>query len=333
MPYLDHAATTPVLPEAVAAVTEALGELGNASSLHGSGRFSRRRIEESREQLAAVLGARPSEVIFTAGGTESDNLAVKGIYWARHDENPRRRRVIASAIEHHAVMDAVEWLAAHEGADVTWLPVDSTGRVEPAALRAELAADPDSVALVSVMWANNEVGTVQPVAELAAIAHEFGVPIHTDAVQAVGSLPVDFAASGADALSLTGHKLGGMYGSGALLLRREQACVPLLHGGGQERDVRSGTLDMPRRPPSLSSGAPRSAPACARCARNWSRASGPASLTWCRTDIPRTGCPASRTSRSPDAKGTLCSCCWTHAASSVRPDRPARPGWPVRPTS
>jgi cysteine desulfurase len=245
MPYLDHAATTPVLPEAVAAVTEALGELGNASSLHGSGRFSRRRIEESREQLAAVLGARPSEVIFTAGGTESDNLAVKGIYWARHDENPRRRRVIASAIEHHAVMDAVEWLAAHEGADVTWLPVDSTGRVEPAALRAELAADPDSVALVSVMWANNEVGTVQPVAELAAIAHEFGVPIHTDAVQAVGSLPVDFAASGADALSLTGHKLGGMYGSGALLLRREQACVPLLHGGGQERDVRSGTLDVP----------------------------------------------------------------------------------------
>jgi cysteine desulfurase len=245
MPYLDHAATTPVLPEAVAAVTAALGEFGNASALHGSGRLSRRRIEESREQLAEVLGARPSEVIFTAGGTESDNLAVKGIYWARRDEDPRRRRVIASAVEHHAVMDAVEWLAAHEGAQVTWLPVDGTGRVDPAALRAELAADPEAVALVSVMWANNEVGTVQPVAELAAIAHEFGAPIHTDAVQAVGALPVDFAASGADALSLTGHKLGGMYGSGALLLRREQACVPLLHGGGQERDVRSGTLDVP----------------------------------------------------------------------------------------
>ena len=234
-----------MLPEAIAAISAALGELGNASSLHGSGRHARRRVEESREQLAASLGARPSEVVFTAGGTEADNLAVKGIYWARRDADPPRRRVIASSVEHHAVLDAVEWLATHEGAEVTWLPVDEHGSVAPSALRAALADDPDATALVTVMWANNEVGTIQPIAELAAISHEFGVPLHTDAVQAVGALPVDFAACGADALTMTGHKLGGAYGAGALLLRRDVACVPLLHGGGQEREVRSGTLDVP----------------------------------------------------------------------------------------
>jgi cysteine desulfurase len=184
-------------------------------------------------------------VILTAGGTESDNLAVKGIYWARRDADRRRCRVIASAVEHHAVLDAVDWLVEHEQAEVTWLPVDRTGRVDPAALRAAIAEDSDDVALVTVMWANNEVGTVQPVADLAAVAHEFGIPVHTDAVQAVGSVPVDFAAAGVDALTMTGHKLGGPPAAGALLLRREVRCVPLQHGGGQEREVRSGTLDVP----------------------------------------------------------------------------------------
>ncbi|MFN2559864.1 MAG: cysteine desulfurase family protein [Jatrophihabitans sp.] len=245
MPYLDHAATTPMLPEAVAAVTEAMGRVGNPSSLHTAGRTARRRVEESRETVAAALGARPSEVVFTAGGTESDNLAVKGIFWARRESDPRRRRIIASSVEHHAVLDAVEWLVGHEGADVTWLPVDRTGLVAPAALRAAIEEDPDSVALVTVMWANNEVGTIQPVSALAAIAHEYDLPIHSDAVQAVGTVPVDFAASGLDALTLTGHKFGGPPAAGALLLRRDVACVPLLHGGGQEREVRSGTLDVP----------------------------------------------------------------------------------------
>jgi cysteine desulfurase len=245
MPYLDHAATTPMLPQVIAAVTDAMGELGNPSSQHGAGRRARRRVEESRELLAAQVGARPSEVIFTAGGTEADNLAVKGIFWARRDAEPRRTRIIASSVEHHAVMDAVEWLVQHEGASVTWLPVDKFGRVAPASLRAAIEQDPDDVALVSVMWANNEVGTLQPITGLAEIAHESGVPLHTDAVQAVGAVPVDFAASGVDALTLTGHKLGGPYGAGALLLRRDTAAVPLLHGGGQERDVRSGTLDVP----------------------------------------------------------------------------------------
>ena len=243
MVYLDHAATTPMLPEVLTAMTPYFTEMaGNASSLHGSGRRARRAVEEAREGIARALGARPSEVLFTGGGTESDNLAVKGIYWARRAADPRRRRIIASAVEHHAVLDAVDWLVRHEGAEVSWLPVDRLGRVEPADLRAALAED---VALVTVMWANNEVGTVQPVAELAAAAREAGAPFHTDAVQAVGALPVDFTASGVDALTLSGHKIGGPKGVGALLLRVGVACEPLLHGGGQERDVRSGTLDTP----------------------------------------------------------------------------------------
>jgi cysteine desulfurase len=243
--YLDHAATTPMLPEAVAAMAEALARTGNASSLHTSGRRARRDVEEARERIAAAVGARPSEVVFTTGGTESDNLAVKGLYWARRDADARRTRVLVSAIEHHAVLDAAQWLGAHEGAEVELLEVDDVGRVRPEALRAALAKEPERVALVSVMWANNEVGTVNPIRELAAIAHEFDVPMHSDAVQAVGVLPVDFAAAGVDALSLTGHKLGGPIGAGALLLGREVVLTPLLHGGGQERDVRSGTLDTP----------------------------------------------------------------------------------------
>lgn len=245
MPYLDHAATTPMLPEVVRLMAVEMSEVGNASSQHASGRRARRRAEESREKLAAAVGARPSEVIFTGGGTESDNLAVKGIFWARRAADPRRRRVIASAVEHHAVLDAVEWLERHDGAAVTWLDVDEHGRVDPRTLADALAADPDGVAVVSVLWANNEVGTVQPIAELAEIAHAHGVPLHTDAVQAVSTLPVHFAESGVDALTLTGHKLGGPIGAGALLLGRDVPCVPLLHGGGQERDVRSGTVDTP----------------------------------------------------------------------------------------
>ena len=248
MTYLDHAATTPVLPEVRAAVLAAMELGGNPSSAHASGRRARRLVEESREALAAALGARPSEVVFTSGGTDGDNLAVKGLYWARRDAEPHRIRVLASAVEHHAVLDSVEWLVAHEGARVTWLEVDRVGRVHPEVLEAALADGPvgaDDVALVSVMWANNEVGTVQPVAELAAVAHAHGVPFHSDGVQAVGHLPVDYTASGVDALTVTGHKYGGPLGAGALLLGRTTDVTPLLHGGGQERDVRSSTVDAP----------------------------------------------------------------------------------------
>jgi cysteine desulfurase len=244
MAYLDHAATTPMLPAAIAAVTKELGEVGNPSSLHAAGRRARRVVEESRETIAAAFGARPSEVVFTSGGTEADNLAVKGLYWARQQER-RRARILASAVEHHAVLDPVQWLADAQGAEVTWLSVDALGRVDPQQLHDEVARDPDSVALVTVMWANNEVGTVQPVAECVAAAAAFGVPVHSDAVQAAGHLPLDFAASGLEALTVSGHKLGGPLGVGALLLRRSASPVPLVHGGGQERDVRSGTLDTP----------------------------------------------------------------------------------------
>ncbi|MDJ0460791.1 cysteine desulfurase family protein [Streptomyces sp. H27-C3] len=245
MAYLDHAATTPMLPEAALALTAQLAVTGNASSLHAAGRRARRSAEEAREMLAEALGARPSEVVFTAGGTEADNLAVKGLYWARRDADPRRVRVLASPVEHHAVLDAVDWLGEHEGATVEYLPVDSYGRVHPEALREAIERDPFDVALATVMWANNEIGTILPVRELADVAREFDVPLHADAVQAVGQLPVDFAASGLAAMTVSGHKIGGPYGIGALLLGREYTPVPVLHGGGQERHVRSGTLDVP----------------------------------------------------------------------------------------
>lgn len=243
--YLDHAATTPMLPEAIAAMTAELAHLGNPSSLHNAGRRARRVVEESREQIAEAYGARPSEVVFTSGGTEADNLALKGLYWARLAEDPRRTRVLVTAVEHHAVLDSAQWLASHEGARVSWLPVDEAAFLRPETLRAAIGEDPAAVALISVMWANNEVGTIQPIADLAAVAREHKIPFHTDAVQAAGQVPVHFAASGADALTITGHKIGGPVGAGALLLARGTEPVPVMHGGGQERDVRSGTLDAP----------------------------------------------------------------------------------------
>ena len=242
--YLDHAATTPMLPSALAAMTEQLQVAGNASSLHTAGRMARRVVEESRERIARALGARPSEVLFTSGGTEADNLAVAGTWLARRDEDPGRVRLVASSIEHHAVLDCVEHLVRHQGAKVTWVDPDASGVVSAQAVRAAIEEDPESVALVSLMWANNEVGTLQPVAEVAALAHEHGVPFHTDAVQAAGHVPVDFTASGADLLTVTAHKVGGPVGVGALLARRDAVLSPLSHGGGQERQVRSGTLDV-----------------------------------------------------------------------------------------
>ena len=248
--YLDHAATTPMFPEALAAMAQELARTGNPSSLHSAGRRARRVVEESREQIAQVYGARPSEVVFTSGGTEADNLAVKGLYWARQDGGRKggrsrtsRRRVLATAAEHHAVLDTVGWLGEHEGAQVEWIGVDQVGLADPEALRAAIERDPGDVALISVMWANNEVGAIQPIGELARVAAEYGIPFHSDAVQAAGQLGIGLATSGATALTITAHKIGGPVGVGALLLARGTDPVPVLHGGGQERDVRSGTLD------------------------------------------------------------------------------------------
>ena len=237
--YLDHAATTPMLPEAVEAMTRELTRVGNASSLHASGRSARRVVEESRETIAACVGAQPAEVIFTSGGTEAANLAIKGAFLAGLELG--RRGVVTSTIEHHAVLDSVAWLGRTAAADVRYLPVEEDGRLNISALAGTIDSQ---TALVSVMWANNEVGTLQPISKIAALAAQHDVISHSDAVQAVGHIEVDFAASGLDMLSFTAHKLGGPYGIGALLARRELRLAPILHGGGQERDVRSGTLDV-----------------------------------------------------------------------------------------
>src|SRR4051794_25042643 len=237
--YLDHAATTPMVPEAVEAMTRELTRVGNASSLHASGRSARRIVEESREAIAAQVGAQPAEVIFTSGGTESDNLAIKGGFWTGVESG--RRRVVTLTIEHHAVLDSVAWLGQSAAAEVRYVPVESNGRLNMPALAGTVDSD---TGLVSVMWANNEVGALQPIGQVAAMAAEHGAISHSDAVQAVGHVEVDFAASGLDLLSFTAHKLGGPYGIGALLARRELRLAPILHGGGQERDVRSGTLDV-----------------------------------------------------------------------------------------
>ncbi|PYY37053.1 MULTISPECIES: cysteine desulfurase family protein [unclassified Curtobacterium] len=241
--YLDHAATTPILPEALAAFTDALRTVGNPSSIHSAGQHARMLLEDGRARVAASLGADPVEVVFTSGGTESINLAVKGLFWARQRDR-RRPRIVVPAGEHHATVDTVDWLERHEGAVVDVVPLDAQGRVDLAALEARLAAA-DDVALVTFLWANNEVGTIQPVERIVALAHDAGVPVHSDAVAAYGQVPVDFAASGLDALSVSAHKIGGPVGVGALVLGRRAVVEPLIHGGGQQRQVRSGTQDAP----------------------------------------------------------------------------------------
>lgn len=242
--YLDHAATTPMVPEAIAVMTAELGRVGNASSLHASGRAARRIVEESRESIAGQIGARPSEVVFCSGGTEANNLAIKGIFWSRRATDPARHRVVFSSIEHHALLDPVTWLAKHEGATVSTTPVDRAGRVIVDDLRATVESAPEDVSVVTTMWANNEMGTIQPIDEVVAIAREHDIPVHSDAVQAAGYVPLDFGASGLDAMTVTAHKLGGPVGIGALVMRRELEATPLLHGGGQERDLRSGTIGV-----------------------------------------------------------------------------------------
>jgi cysteine desulfurase len=238
--YLDHAATTHLRPEAAQAWITAGQHVGNASSLHTSGRSARRIVEQARESMAEDLGVRPSAVIFTGGGTESDNLAIKGIYWARSkDGGPRH--IVTSAVEHHAVLDPVLWLRDHEGAEVTFLEVDSTGKVNTDQLRSLL--EHGGIALVSIMWANNEIGTIQPVREISALCREFGVPFHTDAVQAFGQIELNLAELEATAVTLSSHKIGGPVGVGALIIDPHEKVVPVLHGGGQEREIRSGTLD------------------------------------------------------------------------------------------
>lgn len=235
--YLDHAATTPMPEEVLDAYTSALRLVGNPASIHGAGQTARELLETGREAVARAVGADPVEVVLTSGGTESINLAVKGMFWARG-----RGRIIAPLGEHHATLDTVEWLARHEGARVDWIELDDEGRIRLDALAAALAIEPENVALVTALWANNEVGTLQPVAEIVELAHRYGVPVHLDAVSALGQVPIDVHAVGADAVSLSAHKVGGPVGIGALVLARTATVEPLVHGGDQQRG-RSGTQD------------------------------------------------------------------------------------------
>lgn len=239
--YLDHAATSPMPDEVLAAYTDALRLVGNPASIHGAGQAARELLESGREAIARALGADPVEVVLTSGGTESINLAVKGMFWARN-AHARRPRIIAPLGEHHATLDAVEWLGRHEDARIDWVELDGEGRIRLDALAAALAVDPDEVALVTALWANNEVGTLQPVADIVELAHRYGVPVHLDAVAAFGQVPIDVHAVGADAVSISAHKVGGPVGVGALVLARTATVEPLLHGGDQQRG-RSGTQD------------------------------------------------------------------------------------------
>ncbi len=241
--YLDHAATTPMRPIAQAAMADELALTGNPSSLHAAGRRARRIVEESRESIAADLGCRPSDVIFTAGGTESNNLSLKGIYWNQRARDARRTHVVVSSIEHPSVLDPAAWLGRHESAEVVTLPVDSEGRVDLAALTEYIHRFASDIAVLSVMWANNELGTVQPVKEIAQLCAESGVRFHCDAVQAVPWMDPGVWMTQATALSVSAHKLGGPVGVGALIFDDAKKLEPLLHGGGQELGARSGTVN------------------------------------------------------------------------------------------
>jgi cysteine desulfurase len=238
--YLDHAATTPLDPSVLAVMQPFLAaEHGNPSSLHRHGRTARAAVEAAREQVAEALGVTPLEVLFTSGGTEADNAALKGIAWAARDAG-RGAHLVTTAIEHHAVAEAAAWLAERQGFDLDVVGVGSDGVVDPDRLLAAVRSD---TVLVSVMAANNEIGTVQPLDVIGPALAERGVPLHTDAVQAFGRAPLDLDGWGIGALALSAHKFNGPKGVGVLVLRRDVPCEQLLHGGGQERGVRSGTLN------------------------------------------------------------------------------------------
>ena len=239
--YLDHAATTPMVEEALIAMTAQLARLGNPSSLHTHGRATRKTLEDAREVIAKEVGCLPSEVIFTASGTEANNTALKGLYWQGRDNG--RHVVVISAIEHHAILDPAHWLQEHEGAEVIAIPVNADGVVDLEFLKVLVAERGNEIAVISVMHANNETGVIQPIGAVVEIAGD--IPVHTDAVQSFKKIPLSFSELGAYAMSLSAHKIGGPLGIGALILRRTVEIPALLHGGGQEREIRSGTLNAP----------------------------------------------------------------------------------------
>ena len=241
--YLDNAATTPISEVALQAFIEQSRQLGNPSSLHTYGRKVRKDVEEAREKLAGLIGCHSSEIIFTGSGTEANNLAIKGAYWHRNQGGKQRNVIVISAFEHHAVLDPARWLEDFEGAELVEIPVTREGFVNLSELRNVILERHDEIALISIMHSNNEVGTVQPMDDISKIAQEFKIPLHTDAVQSLGKVPLSFKELGLFAMTISAHKVGGPIGVGALILQKGIDITPILHGGGQERDIRSGTLN------------------------------------------------------------------------------------------
>ena len=236
--YLDHAATTPMFDIAIDAMNTSLRKLGNPSSLHTEGRSTRKDVEDAREKIAKGVGCLSSEVIFTGSGTEANNAAIKGLFW--HSD---KKVILISSIEHHAVLDPAHWLVEHEGAELIEIPVDADGVIDLAFLKKTVAERASEIALISVMHSNNETGVIQPIAEVVKIAGD--IPVHCDAVQSFTKVALSFKDLGLFAMTISGHKVGGPLGIGALILRRAVEIPALLHGGGQERDIRSGTLNAP----------------------------------------------------------------------------------------
>ena len=240
--YFDHAATTAISKRSLDAVGEVMATLGNPSSLHFDGRKVRDLVEGAREKIASLVGSMPSEIIFTASGTEANNAAIKGLFWQRAP----RRVIVSTAIEHHAVLDPIHWLVEHEGAVLREVSVDAQGVIDLESLRAIIEAERDAIALIALIHTNNELGTSISPVEMAEIRSMIGeIPLHLDAVQSIGKVPFDYAVTGATSTAISAHKVGGPLGVAALILRRGIDITPLLHGGGQEREIRSGTLNAP----------------------------------------------------------------------------------------
>jgi cysteine desulfurase len=241
--YLDHAATSPIRASVLELYIATLSEVGNPASVHSFGQHSRQILEQAREDIARAINCDRNEVIFTSGGTESDNLAIKGIYWDVNSKDLSKNVIVSAAAEHHAVLDAINWLVDSQNAELYLIPSDDQGVLDIPALERYLEQNASRVALISVMWANNEIGVIHPISEITKIAKSYSIPVHSDAIAALGHIPVNFAKSGLAAMTITGHKLGGPVGSGALILSRDQKLTPVNHGGGQERNLRSGTPD------------------------------------------------------------------------------------------
>jgi cysteine desulfurase len=239
--YLDHAATTPMVQPAIDALTAQILKTGNASSLHSTGRSVRKELEEARELIAKAAGCAAIDVIFTGTGTEADNLAIKGLYWL--GAKAGKKTIITSTFEHHAVMDPIKWLQEHEGATVIEIPVDKSGSLNLAALQEAVNQHGQKTAFISIMHSNNEIGTVQPIDQVVKIAGD--IPVHTDAVQSFGKIEFNFNQLGLAAATISAHKVGGPLGVAALILKKGVNLEPVLHGGGQERDIRSGTFNAP----------------------------------------------------------------------------------------